>query len=1085
MKATSFVEHIYREVMSNIIIYGDGEIIGFPTQFGIGRDSEGVVIVGALQTEGRSLGELFGSREFDIETLSSNVTVVPKENRDFEAKFVYSANNSILAIDSVGMAISILASQESRQLFFALNTEALKGGNKFESYVADISSWLGVKTVVLAIQNRGSFDTMLISKLSPSFANISIPKSHRGYQMLAYTTFDLSTSEFGCSIQKLTTLSTLHFAAGASLNDGDFGVSLLGDRVETESMIYENFGLELQRADGNISCRVGGSFTLKLDKRNFGFKLYGVISTKSVLFTAYSDDNSRIEINSRLALSSLALSIGVGTTGVTFAMTGATMVGNLYIFAGIAIIPTPPYISLISSAITSTKGRVSLKDLVVEIADITTSAVDCLDVVAVSDFEMNNIQLTDTIKNMPCEDDLDYSDKKSSVAVQTKDDFNQRCDSSLSIGGDVELTRIGYDGSNQYIMTDKAKMRHYRIDHTGRVSLSCQLYVCNSPTVVGDNTMDIGMFMCGVIEIFGTKTKFLFLIDKGNSLVAFVQLPNIDIFGAIVISKSKRELGVDKSVSNNSINDTFVGELSGANDSNEEGATLYLNIQRDKGDVTLFVSASVNILHIFIYDALIVIKDRKVYINIEQSVIGFKTIFFVESDLSGFGTASFAARVTFNTDGFSDALKKAQASLRSAADTIQKKVNDANNKIADTKKKILSLRNQIDNYNGKINGCRSSLRGCKWYHVARKVSLYAQIACYEVSKGGIYVAIGVADGVLSIAQAAVTLGGTIASTTLKSISYLLSAVTQVLWIKSFELGIDISKSKRAISSSLALTIFGKDVNISGSIDISAITGGIESLLNEVKDRVSHSLQERTSTLINDIKSGKVSRSAIDDAIIEAEYKLIEDEHIGIEESLSSYNDLVAMRDVVEDFYVDMSDLYFDSYNEEDFESTITAAKLTEMRWEEEQNSVQSRDILDEDFISTLEDVVAQIDQAEGVTRSVEQSFRHAMVASIKNMASQRETIQRNTTQRESLLSRMDYNNELKRTTRRSRAENSEISAEQANESYIRGLYSLMNKHFGNTAEGQPQDDVTSEFVRSVAVAIQQFQNNDDTTFRKR
>ncbi len=1071
--------------MSNIIICGQGEVLGFETQFGIGRDSTGMLILGTLQTKGRSLSELLSNEKLAISNLNSSVTVTPKGNQGFDVKFLHCANTSIFAIDSDGIALSILASQESKQLFFALNTEALKGGNKFECFVADISSWLGLETLTLALQNKGSFDTTLISKLTPSFANISIPQSHTGYQILAYSTFNLSTSEFGKNIQTLTTLSRLHFAAGASLSDGDFGVSLLGDRIETERMIYENFGLELRQTEGVISCRVGGSFTLKLDNRNLGFTLAGVVSTTSVVFTAYSDDNCRIEINSRLALSSLSLSIGVGTTGATFAMTGATMVGNLYIFAGIAIISTPPFISLISSAITSTKGRVSLKDLVVEIADISTSAVDCLDVVAVSDFEMNEVQLADTMKDMPSEDDPNYSTDKDSVVSKTKERFNSKVEKSLCIGGDVQLTRIGYSGSDQYIMTDKAKMRHYRIDNSGRVSLSCQLYVCNSPTVIGDTTMGVGMFMCGVIEIFGTKTKFLFLIDKGNSLVAFVQLPNINIFGAIVISKSAKELGVDQSVSNNSINDTFIGELSGAKDGNKEGATLYLNIQRDKGDVTFFVSASINVLHIFIYDALIVIKDRKVYINIEQSVLGFKTIFFVESDLSGFGTASFAARVAFNTDAFSDALKQAQASLQSAAKSIQAKVDDANKKITDTKKKILSLRDQINQFNNKINSCKSSLRGCKWYHVARKVSLYAQIACYEVAKGGVNTAISVANGVLSVAQAAVTLGGTIASTTIKSISYLLSAVTQVLWIKSFELGINISNDKKTISSSLALTVFGKDINVSGNIDLAAVTNGLKSLLTLVKSKVTKSLQEKSTALINDIKSGKISsRSSIDDAIIEAEYQLIQDEYVELGESLANYNKLTALRDVVEDFYADMSDLYFDTYNEEDLDSSITAATLTEMRWQEEQNSAQSRDILDDEFVSTLEDVVSQIDVAEGISRSTEQAARHSMVDSIKNMASHTQSTQRDTTQRESLLARVNRNSELKRTRRRSRAENSEISAEQANKDYIRGIYSLMDKHFGNTDEQQSQDDATSDFVRSVAITIQQFQNNDDTKFRK-
>lgn len=198
-------------------------------------------------------------------------------------------------------------------------------------------------------------------------------------------------------------------------------------------------------------------------------------------------------------------------------MTGRLNTNNLSIFAGFAV--SPPRITLFTAALTSTTGRISLKDLVVEIADIHWEAVNWLDVVAVGDFDIQEASLRNGgIKDFPMNKDAEnYNEAKKSIEANVKDDFNSKIGDTLKIDGEAQLTELG-NNTGQYILTDKGTMRHYRVDCNGKISLNCQIYACSERTNLGAYVMPVGFFICGTLEIFGKKIRFLFLVDKGNLL---------------------------------------------------------------------------------------------------------------------------------------------------------------------------------------------------------------------------------------------------------------------------------------------------------------------------------------------------------------------------------------------------------------------------------------------------------------------------------------------------------------------------------------------------------------------------------------
>lgn len=255
-------------------------------------------------------------------------------------------------------------------------------------------------------------------------------------------------------------------------------------------------------------------------------------------------------------------------------------------------------------------------------------------------------------------------------------------------------------------------MRHYRVDCNGKISLNCQIYACSERTNLGAYVMPVGFFICGTLEIFGKKIRFLFLVDKGKSLVALVQMDKINMLnGLFVLEKSRKALPMEP------IDGGVAGQLVKPNN---EGATLYLNIQKDKGELTFYVSARLSILHLFEFDTLVLIKNKLIYVNIEIQWVGFKTTFNLKGSYQNFSEAGFTASLIFDTSGFREILDQAQKALRSAAESVEMGVKEATRKVDEAQRSVLNLQQKIDGFNNRIGQCRSEISNARWYQIGKK-----------------------------------------------------------------------------------------------------------------------------------------------------------------------------------------------------------------------------------------------------------------------------------------------------------------------------------------------------------------------------
>lgn len=1046
---------------TNISLIANGEVFGFPAEFGIARINNETTIIGSLNTKGKNPGDFIQNKELGITELSDQLTILPESGTEFSVSFARKPKQTAFALTSSGILCGILLTEESKQMLLTLNTSRLKSGNKFEQFVADVAEWAEISELTLIIRNKGGMSYSFLQQLSEGFDKVMIPKSYEKYQLIATGIFELSRTDFGQCISTLTKQNQLLFAVGGSFAEKSFGAQLISEKIETDTFILENFMFGLQQSSKGFYCVATGTFTFKLEDRNICFTLSGAVSPGSFMLSAASSSNARIPLNSRLSFSDLALSIGVNSGKVSFGMTGRLNTNNLSIFAGFAI--NPPKITLFTAALTSTTGRISLKDLVVEIADIQWEAVNCLDVVAIGDFDIQNTSLSNGgINNFPTDNKAeDYNESKRSIETNTKKDFNEKM-SALKIEGDAQLTPLG-NNTGQYILTDKGTMRHYRIDRNGKISLNCQIYVCSQPTKLGNYDMPVGFFICGTMEIFGTKIRFLFLADKGKSLIALVQMDKINILkGLFVIEKSQKPLPIEP------INGGVAGQLVKPNN---QGATLYLNIQKDKGELTFYVSAHLSILKIFDFDTLILIKDKLVYINIETQLAGFKTTFNLQGSYQNFSESGFTARVVFDTSGFREILEKAQKALRSAAESVEKGVKEATRKVDEAQQSVLSLQRKIDGYNDRINQCKREISNAKWYQIGKKIARGLEIAGLEIAKAGIYVAIGVAYGALEVAKAALKLGGAIVSSVLKSVAYIIEAATQILWIKSFELGITATPQIQKINAELVLTILGNDVRLAGELNL---TG----LVENIKNFVSGGVKEKSDKLIEDAKNGKVTRAIEATPDSEIDLAFVQ-EYCDLNKNQKRYEELRLLQDAADDLFIDSNNAYFDAFNEEHPDERENACHLTELRWEEEIFHEQHSDAFDDNFVESLNNVIQVIRQEKTTSRAdISEEMENQMdnlLHTVKTIRTEKEYRAKRAQERESLFSRVERNIEMKRSSMRSRDTETERSAEEANEQYANDLSRLIEQHLGDK-EGETAENLK----RTFGISLYRFRNQEDT-----
>ncbi|MGO4877673.1 hypothetical protein ACEN2P_13835 [Pedobacter psychrotolerans] len=1008
------------------------------------------LILGELDTSRAKIKDLLNNNELGVNGLSAQFTLFNSLPGSFKAQVLKSAGiwSVVIQYDKnvagvkASLYVNAVVLADTKQLALSIDIDFFQGGNVLEQFIYDTMTFFAIKKVALIVRNKASLaiNQYLKRIASDHFPEMVLSDRYGNYQLLANSLFDLKNSDsaFGSGLYQLTGLDHIDLIIAAALNTSKFEAMLISANIKKDGYEIENlyFGI---KNDNGFYLEAGGKLNFPLKDDILTFVLAGNLSVSS--FTLSASSNYKIPLNTRISLSDLGLMIGVGATGITFGMTGRVTTNNISIFAGFIV--SQANIGLITAAITSTKGRTSLKDIIVDIAEVDFPGIEFLDVVALADFEINNAK-------MP------LWDPEEANKAEILNNFNSSLPTELAIPGVENLQVSALGTSRQSIFTDTSTMRHYRVDSSGVISLNCQLFICTQPTRIGKYQMNVGFFLCGTIEIFNVKARGLFLIEPGNAILALIEISKIEIKGIFELTRSRKTMPMEP----------IEGGLAGALiKADAQGPVLYLNINRASKKLEFYLSAYVNILNIFQLDALILLKDRKVYIDLELQYVGFKILFHLDGNYADFSSSGFSSRLVFDTSGFIKLLEEAQNAVRDAARSVQNSIENANRKLTEAQQQILNLSNTINEYNDYIRGYLDRREDASWWRVDEKIYYSAQILYYETLKVGVNVAIGVAYGALEIAKAALTLGGKVASGALEAVANILSAITKLLWIKSFVLSMEFSANAKKIEAELELTVFGNDIMLKGSLDVDKAMNDIGALITGfVKDKLFAKTQEVTSNIGNGIFRTLSS---------ETDYNLLTPKLQSIAQNKKDYYDLLEFHDMIEDFLIESNKRYVNEYEKqpEDWQQNI--CEIEEVKLKNEVIQRQCVEAFDDEFVSSLDEVITLVRDNQvraNISNEMDQQMTD-LLGLVRDINDQKTVARSLRSERRSLFSRVENviedNNEVKRSFKA----NSDFDIDQANENYADGLSELLKKTFPDNT-----NEYGEEFKDAVAAAIYQFRN---------
>lgn len=1060
----------------NACIIANGKVMSFPAILGITRIKEETMLVGSLNTQEKSVNEFISNEETGLNELADKLSILPKNETDFSVCFIAGGENSAFILKTSGITCGITLSKDTKQLLVAANTEGLKNGNSFEQTVGKIVEHLFISDLALIVRNNGSNtkSLSLLKSISKDFENIKILDKFSNAQLLATGVFDLGNNDFGKNVNKLTGLNKLYLGIGGSFTDREFIALLKSEKIETDNFIMDGLEFGIKISGTEFLFYAQSKFQFKLENMLLDFTFNGAVSNTS--FTLSASSGSRIPLNSRLSFSDLGMTIGIAGSGLSFGMMGRLNTNNLSLFGAFIInpAPPPPKITLLSAAMTSTTGRITLKDLINEIADIQWDAADCLDVIALGDFDLKsaNVGLKDDELRYPqlkADEVLsEYEKRKSSFEKRVIDGFNGSMNELLRIKADYNLEPLG-NNTGQYILTDKNTMRHFRIDNKGAISLNCQIYLCYVPMQLGGYNMPVGMFICGTLEIFGIRARFLFSVEKGLSLVALFQMQKVVLWNILVISKSS------KSMPFNPIDGGIAGQLL---DKDNDGIDFYLCIQKNKGELTFYLNAYISLLGIFTFDSLVYIKDRNVYIDVTTNYAGFQLTIKLKGSLSEITTSGFEAYIYFDTQIFLEDLKKLQNELKDVARSVRNKLENAKGKIEKAQKDVCNLQSKINDFNDKINRCKAEKSSFKWYQIGKKIAKDAEIIAYEIAVAAVKVAIGVAYEALEIAKKALDLGGKAVEEIFDSVNYIINTAVQLLWIKSLELEVKPKAKDENIKNEgekipavyvkLVLTALGVDHTFEQSI-------GFDNIIEKVKGFVTDSTQDQATATKSEINGSLKIESSQQDLITLSLLTECRD----IRKCRNEYDEMSILRDRMEKLFLDVNDAYMSAYDNEDPNARETSCILEQNRWEEEIFRQQHCESFDEEFVRSLTTVTDKI-KSEVSANNAELSDislqdMDYLLETVKELNEENNSYNHRLQKRSTLYERLERNIDQHYTANSFRGTINGQSAKEANERYAKDIYDKFNEHLGNQ-----NGEAAIQLKESLNQALREFKEMNDT-----
>lgn len=566
--------------------------------------------------------------------------------------------------------------------------------------------------------------------------------------------------------------------------------------------------LELGTERGKIVMGIRGQMILKL-LRGIRFTVACRIGLTSFMLEAYAEVKSPVKLIGPLCIGDTCLAVGFGT-GLEFGMFSTLYIGKINLFGAVMLAQTPAGVNV--ELVCAAFSDLTLPLIIESVTGLQISGIACLDFIKVLGLPFQQMQAFDA--------SIIQSADEQAVVRHFNEQLSEK--SLVLSAGKVKVSP--YDGGLNLV--DQRRMRHYYIDRQGRLSLKAQFYYASVNKSLGDYTIERGIFLCGVIEIFKLHFEVLFSFRESDGVLAYARIAELDL-GFLKLTESKYNSANENTMPLpvDSVLYQFMG-------SQQKGIVFFLSASQK--DISFYFDGRIELLSLFYLEAKIIFCKGLISIDAGFELWGILEVsLHLKLDYSSFTKGGFEFVLIVSTAKLTEKLQAVQRKINQAIGKYRDKINDAKREIDRAQAHVNELYSQIASLNRRIDDCKDDIKHAKWWKKAFvAIAKGIQIAAYEVAKAGVYAAIGVATAVLAVAKKVVDLSGKVGETVLKAVNGIITGFMSLFYLNKIELSALANKNTRQFSAAISFVALGKTYNISTGYHAESLQSNPQGVLSD-------------------------------------------------------------------------------------------------------------------------------------------------------------------------------------------------------------------------------------------------------------
>lgn len=787
----------------------EGQVLHCPAKLMIGRQNNELIYGGTIEWGGRPVSDAIEETD---EGMAGQIGVyadslLPKCLPE-QLSVIHQKNLTVIGIRASAMFFKLALSQDNKAVLFAFQMkqkpETDPDVSSLLMALEKVAGFFGIQEFLFYAQTGHRW---MLPELAPgSVQAADVPREVKDCSFLVYARLAMDgDSVFMRTARTLFGMKETELFVGM----GQEGVAAMLTIPGFKNKIMESKNLYMMVKMGKrMSFLLKGSFIFTYVPE-MRFQVDCEVGVDAFEIEAQAHVKKPVPLFGPFSIGDTCLMIRC-SEGFSFGMYTSLYIRKIQIFGALILkirgeLVTP---ELLSAAVSDLSIPILLDNLLGE--------------------HINGIEALDFIKilGLPFQNAGSFSkevvEQKNLPAIVEQ--FNSRVNNpSLNLElSQVQLTPFGDEAD----LTDLKRMRHYYIKKSGELQLAAQFYYSSINTRIGNYSVERGLFICGVIEIFGKRIEVLFSYRESEGILGYAKIQEMDLgFIRIGPSKAGRRSSDTLPIATDSVLSQFI---------NPEQAGLVFFLSAGKKNISFYLDGNVNVLRLFEVDARIIFCQGLISVDLCTTWLGILQIsLHLKVNYGSFSSGNFEFSLMIDTSKLTEKLQSVTRSIEAAIGRLRQRIDNANREIDRAQAHVNELYGKIHDLDVRIQNCRNDIRNASWWKKAFvAIAKGIEIGAYEVAKAGVYAAIGVATAALQVAKGLVNLGGILGEGVLRAVKGVIQGAMSLFYLNYIKLTAKANTSERYFKAEIDFVALGTTYHFTGQIGKEALKASPEGVLSQ-------------------------------------------------------------------------------------------------------------------------------------------------------------------------------------------------------------------------------------------------------------